>query len=420
MSDLFRVEAVDHQRQRFHGTVVLARPWSFAALTTLLVLLLAVLFVFAWNFGFTRKEVVSGMVVPDRGLIRVVSPIEGQVAEVRVATGDAVQAGEVLFVVRRDRTTAMGVDQSTISRTLNSRLQRLESEVAQQARLAQLREQESVARVHGLALSIEQLSRERGLQQQRVQVLKDIAQRHAELAREGMMTQLAAQTKAAEALEEEAKLAAMDRARADAQRELETVRAQQSQIPVELARQQSESHRDMDEVQQLLTESELLREVSVRAASAGVVSALWVEKGQPAKESGELATLVPSDATLEAELYLPSRAVGDLRPGQVVQLRFEAYPYEKYGLIPGRLRTVSMSPVPAAELAAGLAPPEVAGTARALYRARVAVDVATLSRRTGSPRPLKPGMLLSASVALEHRSLVEWALAPLWGLGKTL
>ena len=81
-SALFRLEAVDHQRQRFHGTVVLARPWSFAAITALLTLLVFALLVFAWKAGFTRKEVVTGIVVPDRGLIRLVAPQSGRVQEV--------------------------------------------------------------------------------------------------------------------------------------------------------------------------------------------------------------------------------------------------------------------------------------------------------------------------------------------------
>ncbi|WP_374566913.1 HlyD family efflux transporter periplasmic adaptor subunit [Ideonella sp.] len=421
MSDLFRVEAVDHQRQRFHGTVVLARPWSFAALTTLLAVLVLALLLFAWNFGFTRKEVVSGMVVPDRGLIRVVAPLAGRLSEVRVAAGDAVKAGDVMFVIRRDRATATGVDQASISSALASRLRRLEAEVAQQGRLAEMRAQEAGARARGLEASIEQLTRERSLQSQRVQVLRDIAQRHAELAREGMMTQLAAQTKAAEVLEEEAKLASIDRSRVDAQRELATVRAQQAQIPLQTQREQSESRRDMDEVQQLLDESELQREISVRATQDAVVAAVLVDLGQPMKDEDALANLMPLGATLEAELYLPSRAVGNLHEGQAVQLRFEAYPFEKYGLFPGRLRSVSLSPVPSSEQASGLAPPpDAAGAARALYRARVSVDMATLRSRTGSALPLKPGMLLSASVALEHRSLVEWALAPLLGVSKTL
>jgi membrane fusion protein len=420
-SDLFRTEAVDHQRQRFHGTVVLARPWSFAALTALLSALVLGLLAFAFLAGFTRKEVVSGMVVPDQGLIRVVAPLAGRVSEVRTPAGALVKAGEVMFVIQRDRATAAGADQGSISTALASRLRRLEAEVAQQGRLAELRVQEAGSRVRGLEATIAQLRREHAIQQQRVQALRDIARRHEELAREGMVSQTLAQTKAAEALEQEVDLAALERARIDAERELATVRAQQAQIPVQTAREQSASRRDMDEVQQALDESELEREVSVRAARDGVVAAVLVEPGQALSATAELATLLPQGATLEAELYLPSRAVGHLREGQAVQLRFEAYPYQKYGLFAGTLRGVSLSPVAGTERAAGLAPPpEAAATGHARYRARVAVDLAALRERTGNAAPLKPGMLLSASVALEHRTLVEWALAPLLGIGKTL
>jgi membrane fusion protein len=420
-SDLFRTEAVDHQRQRFHGTVVLVRPWSFAALTALLAALVLGLLAFAFLAGFTRKEVVSGMVVPDQGLIRVVAPLAGRVSEVRASAGALVKAGDVMFVIQRDRATAAGVDQGSISTALASRLRRLEAEVAQQGRLAELRVQEAGSRARGLEATIAQLRREHAIQQQRVQALRDIARRHEELAREGMVSQTLAQTKAAEALEQEVDLAALERARIDAERELATVRAQQAQIPVQAAREQSASRRDMDEVQQALDESELEREVSVRAARDGVVAAVLVEPGQALSATAELATLLPQGATLEAELYLPSRAVGHLREGQAVQLRFEAYPYQKYGLFAGTLRGVSLSPVLGTERTAGLAPPpEASAAGGARYRARVAVDLAALRERTGNAAPLKPGMLLSASVALEHRSLVEWALAPLLGIGKTL
>lgn len=420
IDDLFRTEALDHQRQRFHGAVVLARPWSFAALTTLLAALVLALLVFAAVAGFTRKEQVNGMVVPDSGLLRIVAPLAGRVSEVRAAAGASVRAGDVLFVIERDRRTAGGVDQRSISDTLTRRLGRLEADAAQQDQLAQLRRQEADTRARGLEASLAQLRRERAAQEQRVQVLRDIARRHDDLAREGMVSQTLAQAKAAEALEQEVELAAIDRARADTERELGSVRAQAAQLPLQAGREQSVLRREMDALREKLDESELSHALSVRAARDGVVAAVLAEPGQPVNDAAELATLVPQGAQLEAELFLPSRAVGHLREGQPVQLRFEAYPYEKYGLFPGRLRSVSLSPVAATERAAGLAPPTAGGDAAALYRARVTLDIAALRARTGSAAPLRPGMLLAASVAMEHRSLVEWALAPLIGVGKAL
>ena len=64
MSALFREQAVNHKTQRFHGTIVLARTWGYPALTLFFCAIIAAIAAFALNFGFTRKETVSGMLVP--------------------------------------------------------------------------------------------------------------------------------------------------------------------------------------------------------------------------------------------------------------------------------------------------------------------------------------------------------------------
>jgi membrane fusion protein len=168
-----------------------------------------------------------------------------------------------------------------------------------------------------------------------------------------------------------------------------------------------------------MDESDLQREVVVHAPDDGVVAAVLVEPGQALAAAEEMAHLVPKGAQLVAELMMPSRAAGQVRPGQAVQLRFEAYPYEQFGLVPGQVSSVSMSPVATGERTSGLVTP-AAGGAAATYRARVDIDMATLRERTGQAVPLRPGMLLQASIALEHRTLVEWALAPLLGVGRSL
>jgi membrane fusion protein len=96
---LFRQQAVDHQRERFHGVIVLRRHWSFAVVTALLILLLGSLVAFAAFAGFTRKESVRGALVPRDGLLRVAAAQAGIVTSSHVADGQAVQAGDLLFVI---------------------------------------------------------------------------------------------------------------------------------------------------------------------------------------------------------------------------------------------------------------------------------------------------------------------------------
>ena len=416
---MFRIEAVDHQRQRFHGTVVLARPWSFGAITALLTLLVAALLVFAATAGFTRKEIVTGIVVPDRGLIRLLAPLAGRVQEVKVAAGQTVKAGDPLFIVRDERVASTGASQGDISRSLAERQERLKREARQQEELATLRQMELRTRAGNLEASLHQLAEERRIQQERADVVGRVAEGQAQLAREGMVSPLLAEAKRAEALEERARLNRIDRTRLQTEGELASVRAQLKEAPLQAERDQSATRREMAALQQQMDESELQREVVVHAPGDSVVAAVLVEPGQALAAAAELAHLVPQGARLEAELMMPSRASGQVHPGQTVQLRFEAYPYEQFGLVPGRVSSVSLSPVAAAERMAGLVAPGV-GDASAVYRARVSIDMAALRERTGQAEPLRPGMLLQASIALEHRTLVEWALAPLLGVGRSL
>jgi membrane fusion protein len=134
--------------------------------------------------------------------------------------------------------------------------------------------------------------------------------------------------------------------------------------------------------------------------------------------SSALASLVPQGAVLQAQLYAPSSAVGFVRPGQSVRLRLEAFPYQKFGPLEGRVLQVSRTPLAAGELATqALAGVQPVRPGEALFRITVALDEAALSQW---PQPLAAGMRLQADVQLERRRLVEWLFEPLFGLQQRL
>ena len=128
--------------------------------------------------------------------------------------------------------------------------------------------------------------------------------------------------------------------------------------------------------------------------------------GQP------LLSLLPGDGTLEAELLVPSRAIGFIEPGDSVLLRFQAYPYQKFGHHQGRVERISRSALNPAEVGS------LVGSAQAgepLYRVTVKLAGQTVMAY-GNAEALKPGMLLEADVLGERRRLIEWIFEPLFSL----
>lgn len=167
-------------------------------------------------------------------------------------------------------------------------------------------------------------------------------------------------------------------------------------------------------MEQDLTENEARRVVLVRAQQDGMATAIQTAVGQTVSANMAIASILPAGAELEAEVYAPSRATGFIRPGMTVLLRFQAYPYQKFGQYPALVREVAnMSQRPDELSLPGILPGGAA--AEPVYRIRLKLDRQTVMAY-GKPMPLKSGMLVDATIVLERRRLYEWVLEPLFSI----
>jgi membrane fusion protein len=124
-----------------------------------------------------------------------------------------------------------------------------------------------------------------------------------------------------------------------------------------------------------------------------------------------LLSILPKGATLEAQLLVPSSAIGFIQAGNRVVLRYRAYPFQKFGVWYGHVMQVSRSALTSAE-GTSLLGHEVATP---LYRVLVTLDQQAIHTSAGI-EALRPGMELDADILLERRSLWQWVFEPLYGI----
>jgi membrane fusion protein len=175
--------------------------------------------------------------------------------------------------------------------------------------------------------------------------------------------------------------------------------------------------RNIASAEQELTESEARRRLMITAPESGAATAVVAQVGQVADPSRPLASIMPSGAKLQAHLYVPSKAVGFVKPGDAVLLRYQAFPYQKFGNHRGIVATVFRTALFGNELTGtGMPPSGGAGAANEpMYR--VTVDLASQSVHAyGIQQPLQSGMLLEADLLQDKRRLYEWVLEPLYSL----
>src|SRR2546426_11673115 len=99
--------------------------------------------------------------------------------------------------------------------------------------------------------------------------------------------------------------------------------------------------------------------MSVVALQSGTVTTVLAEVGQTVTPAQPIVSILPRGAALEASLYVPSRAVGFVEVGQQVLMRYQAYPYQKFGQYPGTEFLVWVRLVAHQHLLAGVPIPEI-------------------------------------------------------------
>ncbi len=409
---LFRQEVVEHRRTEWLGKIVLVRPISFAFFALIAVsITVATAGFLAWG-EYTKKAKVSGFLTPRDGLIKVNVSQIGTVVERRVSDGEAVQRGDILFVVSYDRSTATQPEaQAAITQQLALRRRSLLDDLGKQRSIGDQREAELQRRVAMLRSEITQLQAERDTQVRRTHSAESALRRFEELKARNFVSEMQLQQKNDDLLDQQAKLQAIDRARLSMMRDLSALEAEFRDLPMRTARDIAATERDIASTDQQLTESESRRQAIVTAPESGTVTAILAERGQTVSPALPLLAIVPRGSTLEAQLYAPSRAVGFVKPGQRVLLKYQAYPFQKFGQYEGTVTMVSRT---------ALQPNEVPSQAMApvatpMYRINVALKAPTVMAY-GRPEPLQAGMQLDADIELERRGLLEWLFEPLISL----
>lgn len=409
---LFRPEAVAAQQQQWLGRVQLVRPLALDIATAVVVALVVAVAAYLSFAQYTRKVAVPGVLVPDRGLIRLVPTASGRVAERHVTEGRTVKAGDTLFVVELERPTLADAAQAQVQRSLDERERSLRDAARQQRELAEARQASIGLRLQALAAELAQADAEAALQRQRLALAKDALARLESLRNEQFISPAQVQAKTEEVLAIQAAVQAVDRQRTTLQRERALLEGERGQLPLLARGAQGAVERDLAALARESAEQDAARRIVVRAPQDGTVTAVLADSGQSVSPSSALASLVPAGAVLQAQLYAPSSAIGFVRPGQPVRLRYEAFPYQKFGHREGRVLQVSRTPLAPSELASLALPAldEAAREREAMFRITVALDDGS-----APALPLVAGMRLQADVQLERRRLVEWLFEPLLG-----
>ncbi len=417
MANLFRREVLDSRQREWLGTVQLTRPVPLWVATGFVLAVAAAVFAFLFLGEYTRKARVTGYLVPDRGVIRLVAPQAATVLESHAAEGKRVRQGDVLFVLAVGQASPSGDTQSAVEASLATRQQSLRGSATQQSELEAARLAALDRRIDAMQRELAPMAAEEALQRQRQQLAEEALAQYKAFRADNYVSEAQVRTKSEELFGVKAQVIALERQRAVHLREIAGLQAERRELPLRARAAQGEIDRDLALVAQQSAENAARQTIVVRAPQDGTISAVVVEAGQSVALSGTMGSLIPADTRLQAQLFAPSSAIGFVRPEQTVMLRYQAFPYQKFGHQGGRVVQVSRAPLQSAELAGLSVPGAAAG--EPLYRITVNLDKQDVTAY-GTAQALAPGMQLDADVVLDRRRIIEWIFEPVLGIASRM
>ncbi len=409
-TQLFRQEALDHQRDPVRGSLLLAASPRSTWLSIAAFAIAALLVIYASIGEFSRKAHVQGYLAPNKGLIKIYPQAKGTLLERRVEEGQRVRKGDIMAVVSTERgsLSVRAVNDATMD-LLRDRRDSLERELASQERIDQLR-------VHGIDDSLSNLRAEQqqldaaiSTVEQRLQATQREVERFEELKKDGFVADNKLQQQRDLVLEHRGRLQVLQRDRVALQGRRAELTNSRASAALEAEASQAALQRRIAEVQQELTQHQSNSDIVITAPADGVVSTILIAPGQQTRPETPLLSIIPEGASLEAKLLVPSQAIGFIAPQQSVALRFGAFPYQRFGHHEGVVSSIAKTLLLPGDASLPLPLDEPAYLVTVELR-----DQAV--HAYGKTFPLQAGMALDGDVMLDRRSIIEWIFDPLFSL----
>src|SRR5213593_4175631 len=335
------------------------------------------------------------VLIPATGADPIQSPRQAIISRVAIEEGQPVKAGEDLFVLRSDE--IRGWD--TLFRTLTEDLHGKEESLARYntAYASQLEIKKA---------EIEQSKSEVQFRKNHASTSRELVTRMEKLALKGGISEV-------DLIKLKLDLAGSEKDLSVAQRTVQQVNLDRQRIETEHARLRGEQQSEIEKLKMrigaLKTDLENTQQnlLTVRSPYEGVITSMdqrtvgsFVQQGQV------LCQLARKDAEPRARMTLNEAGLPKLAIVQRVRYFFEAFPYQRYGTVTGKLDLISPSAVTTAD--------------GAHFVALGSLDRYEISPRAGQALPLRVGMRGEARIIVGGRTLIEYAFEPIRQLRESM
>lgn len=410
-NSLFRSNAIDYQRQKWVGKALLISKISaliIAGSCLAFVIVIAFAMVF---FDYSRRIDVDGEVITLPHSINIYSPQQGYIITSFVRVGDKVKKGAPLYELDVSRTTSDGNVSSAAVESIKIQARNLHNIIAKlksnkKSTLDNLQAQiDNYADAHKETEKVVKNAREGARKMQ-----NSLSEYEKHLKR-GLITQDQLNYQRAQTLSQQSTWQSINNQSNQEKIQLSQLRSDKITRAADFDNQITQNESQLSDLERQLVEYKASNSVIITAKLDGVIESLSVTPGQMVEPSASLAQIKPVDnLQYYLLLWLPDNSLPYVKTGDRINIRYNAFPSDKFGQLPGKIASISSIPA---------SPQEMAGYSSgsrqekgAYYKVLVSINTTEFSDK-GKKLAIASGLQAKAILFLEKKPLYQWAIAPI-------
>ncbi|MCS4496738.1 UNVERIFIED_ORG: membrane fusion protein [Pantoea agglomerans] len=418
---MFRQEALENRKRKWTGRAMLLKGAPVWLSLTVTLFFIIAFFSLIICGSFTRRINVSGEVTTFPRPVNVYSPASGYVAKQYVNAGDLVKKGDSIYLVDTTRFSLDGTVDTQKKIEIKSQINRINDIVnhMHEKKMIVLQELSNQKKQYENALIYSS------------SLLKD-AQEGMKIFKKNMTSYELYQHKGLINKEQLNNQVAMYYQQ---QSNVLSLSSQNKQNMIEVGEIESKMHIQSVEVDNEIYQMELKRielqkeligaeadnSTLIKSASDGVIDSMNITRGQMVHSGDSLLQIIPSDAkTFYVVIWVPNSAIPYITLGMNVNIRYEAFPAQKFGQFAGKIITLSKTPATQQEILSYHSGPDRSQLENLPY---YKVIIEPLNQKIFFEKkmlPLQNGMKAVITLFLEKRKIYQWMATPFYDMKNSI
>lgn len=372
-------------------------------------------------FGtYTRRVNVTGEISTWPRAANVYSNVQGIVVKQFVSEGQVIVVGDPIYQIDVSKSTQKGVISENQRRDINKQIERIQQiiirlESSKSSTLDMLKKQKSQYS-EALQKSSDIMHRA----QNGIDIMRKNMNNYEEYHKQGLINKDQLTNQVAMYYQQQNNLLSLSSL--NEQNALQ-ITSLESQIHTQSAEFDNQIYQM--ELQRFELEKELLTKdaegtIIIRALASGRVDSLSVTPGQMVSIGDSLLQIISQNINhYNLILWVPNDSIPYLSSGSQVNIRYEAFPFEKFGQFSGVISVVSRSPASQQEMSTYRgAPSTIQADGIPYYKVIVTPDKKIISYNSESLN-LENGMKAQVTLFLETRKIYQWMLTPFYDMKKS-